>query len=533
MPASVHKSISWLIADHDARNREYQELMHAYLHLTVDRLADSSPSYMDMWRSYIPSMAFGENGSLALLDAMCALAALHIAPLQSDPEKGKDRAMAHYTTAIQHHHNPESLFALDDAVLATSLLFAHYEVGPSIRLTQIWNGENARMGLHMLGSKQIIMDRGKEACQTPIGRALYSFFIRTDIQTCVVTGNPAFLDEGWWKNDPLYHITIPPDAPILLAADAAFTKLSVIMAKLTLLKRFSIERRRKARAKMQRYDVSPGKDPHIVMAKVEEQIGHQVNEMQRDLEAWHRSLPIWFGSLHTDQMADGEEDINQTDIIEIRPQRYPHHSIAVVLTCAFATNLQLWRVAYPEAQYCPPRVGALVHALFRAFLATPQTADSATVANIWIGATFLQNQYHRQWLEGTIQRRIADTDFFGWKFCYHGLLHQWATLDGKQEGRFKSIPKGSQELVPGVSENLWNADGVINMNYTELDSTTTDDPDSPEGQKPVYRFKGDTTLYGRQFDDSDDELDPDELSTQPESPDGGKRIPLYSFTDDY
>src|SRR5947207_180956 len=70
MPPHVHQSISWLISDHDSRNREYQELMQAYLHVSADRMADISPCYMDIWRSYIPSMAFGEGGSVGLLSAL-------------------------------------------------------------------------------------------------------------------------------------------------------------------------------------------------------------------------------------------------------------------------------------------------------------------------------------------------------------------------------------------------------------------------------------------------------------------------------
>ena len=130
MPAKVHHSISWLISDHDARNRSYQELMHAYLHLSADRLADATPCYLDIWHSYVPSMAFGTNGSLGLLNALCALAAFQIAPLQYEPERGRERALGHYITALRHHHDPDNLFAprLDEAVLATALVFAHYEV---------------------------------------------------------------------------------------------------------------------------------------------------------------------------------------------------------------------------------------------------------------------------------------------------------------------------------------------------------------------------------------------------------------------
>jgi hypothetical protein len=133
MPEAVHRSISWLITDHDTRNREFQELIDVYLKITAPTLADTSPCYMSIWHTYIPSMAFGPDGSLALLHALVALAALQIVPFQNDPEKAKQRALGHYVIGLGHQHNPESLLGprLDDAVLATSLLFAHFEVSNS------------------------------------------------------------------------------------------------------------------------------------------------------------------------------------------------------------------------------------------------------------------------------------------------------------------------------------------------------------------------------------------------------------------
>lgn len=157
MPVQVHKSISWLISDHDARNREYQELMQAYLHISADRMADISPCYMDIWRSYIPSMAFGPNANLALLNAMVALAAMHIAPLQRDSDKGRDRAFAYYTVALGFHHNPENFFAvqIDDSVLATSLIFAHYEVhNLSMFLTIVIERRDHEDGIAYAGGKE-------------------------------------------------------------------------------------------------------------------------------------------------------------------------------------------------------------------------------------------------------------------------------------------------------------------------------------------------------------------------------------------
>jgi len=390
------------------------------------------------------------------------------------------------------------------------------------------------MGLHMLGSKKIILQRGKEAVQTPIGRGLFSFFLRTDMQSSVVTGNPMFLDETWWKNDPLYHMAIPQEAPILLASDAALVKLTALVAKITLLKSYATKKTKSLQRKMEE-DTGSGKNYKGMLSNLEQRVRKQVNDLQRELEDWHRGLPVWFSSLHTDQMADGEEDINSSDFIEIRPQRYPHHSIAVVLSCAFAANIQLWRVANPDEYNPPPLIGALVHAIFRAFLATPPSADSMTLPGVWIGACYLRRQVHREWLEDVIKRRIRDTGFWCWSFAYAGILHQWATVDGKLEGRFKSMPQGAQEVVPGVSENLWHADGVMVTKMSVL-AKEDDVVATPGGQRSMYRFKGDTQLFqDKDSDEEDEEVEEQtDETTEPESPEVPRRIPLNSsFIDDY
>jgi hypothetical protein len=72
---------------------------------------------------------------------------------------------------------------------------------------------------------------------------------------------------------------------------------------------------------------------------------------------------------------------------------------------------------------------------------------------------------------------------------------------------------------------------------TKLSDLTVEDEDagSPEGQKPMYRFTGDSKLFpAKDANDSDEEVDPNDETTEPETPDAGKRIPLYSsFIDDY
>ena len=75
-------------------------------------------------------MAFGPHGSGPLLNAMVALTSLQLAPSQHDSERGRERALRYYVAALQEHQalDPVRKGQLDDAVLATVLLFAHFEV---------------------------------------------------------------------------------------------------------------------------------------------------------------------------------------------------------------------------------------------------------------------------------------------------------------------------------------------------------------------------------------------------------------------
>jgi len=125
LPPSIHKSLNWVNS-----NRNYQELLHVYIHKSAPRLDAYSPNYIELWRSYVPAMAFGPNGSPALLNAMAALAALQIAPFQRDPQNGYDRAERYYIAALQDHQILDSVQKddLEDSMLATALLMAHYEV---------------------------------------------------------------------------------------------------------------------------------------------------------------------------------------------------------------------------------------------------------------------------------------------------------------------------------------------------------------------------------------------------------------------
>ena len=75
-------------------------------------------------------MALGVNGSQALLNAIAALAALQITPLQRNHDKGRERAQRYYLAALKDHHvfDTPGKYTLNDAMIATSMLLAHYEV---------------------------------------------------------------------------------------------------------------------------------------------------------------------------------------------------------------------------------------------------------------------------------------------------------------------------------------------------------------------------------------------------------------------
>lgn len=128
LPLSIRRNIPWITLANGSRDG-YQELMHAYIHKAADRLAAISPCYIELWRSYVPTMAFGPQGSGALLNAMVALAAWHIASSQRDPDRGHERATRYYFAGLQEHHRLDADGKIyDDAGLATLLLFAQFEV---------------------------------------------------------------------------------------------------------------------------------------------------------------------------------------------------------------------------------------------------------------------------------------------------------------------------------------------------------------------------------------------------------------------
>lgn len=106
-----------------------QELLTIYLELSAKRLADTSPSYIDLFRKYIPAMA---HDSPALMEGILALAALQTGLMRKDSRIMTLEAASHYQKSLKGHYravsNPDFRMKDTDSLLATSIILSHYEV---------------------------------------------------------------------------------------------------------------------------------------------------------------------------------------------------------------------------------------------------------------------------------------------------------------------------------------------------------------------------------------------------------------------
>ncbi|CUS08127.1 unnamed protein product [Tuber aestivum] len=424
-----------------------RELLQAYLDISAKRLADTSPSYVDLFRKYIPAMAYDSTG---LMEGILALAAIQIGLMRKDTRIVAVDAASHYHKALKAHFNavadPNS--RSKDSLLATSIILGHYE---------IWNGENVKMGVHMLGGRDIILARGKAAHMTPVGRALYAAFNRMDVATSSITGNPTFLTKDWWTVDPFTRVPISTDSPTLLAADAALSKLCVLCCKLTYLKAWSLKRRRTLWVK------SNGNPSLEQKESLQEIIEDRVLKLEEELDMWYAELPSWFSALDTGppDYNPGDEDINTTPIASIAMGSYQHTSIALVHGWAIGVRLQLNRISNPDMPVVPPRLGSLCHTLLRIFACLPSSTDACIVAPLFAAGMELRQKCHQEWLLIALRDRIDETGFHGLIFLREGLRFTWAKLEGMNKGRFNRIKEGAASKIDGVSENLWAAEGML------------------------------------------------------------------------
>lgn len=110
-------------------NPTNQELLAIYMKLSAKRLADTSPSYIDLFRKYIPAMA---HDSPALMEGILALAALQTGLMKKDLRMITVDAASHYQKSLKQHFravsDPDFRNKDTDSLLATSIILSHYEV---------------------------------------------------------------------------------------------------------------------------------------------------------------------------------------------------------------------------------------------------------------------------------------------------------------------------------------------------------------------------------------------------------------------
>jgi hypothetical protein len=108
-------------------NPRSQDLMKFFMAHTAELLRSQSPSYIELYRKYMPQMA---EQAPALSESLLALAALQLGLQKNDKRLRTVDAATHYHHAVRLHYkalgDPDAL--KNDSLLATSLMLAQYEV---------------------------------------------------------------------------------------------------------------------------------------------------------------------------------------------------------------------------------------------------------------------------------------------------------------------------------------------------------------------------------------------------------------------
>ncbi|EWC45565.1 hypothetical protein DRE_05423 [Drechslerella stenobrocha 248] len=473
-------------------------LLQAYLAVTAPRLQYTSPSYINLWSRYIPAMA---QESPALMEAMLAFAALQVGLRDDDPKYLTVEAPTHYHRALMAHGKAlaEQQSMTSYAPLATAILMGMFE---------LWSGENMKMGVHMLGARDMIVARGKEAHMTPVGRALYAVFRRLDIGTSSVTGNPCFLTPDWWVIDPLTRTPVDHDAPTLLVADSVLSKSTIINSRLTYVKNWAIRKRRELWLQSKGNDT----DPAFLEKKIrlQESICRKVGRLEAMMDEWEDDLPEWFGPSADNVWTGGpgeEDDINTTNIHVILPRKYPHYSIALADAWHLCLRLQTYRVKYPDVPIVDPKFGSYVHGLLRIFTTLGFESTAFMMPILFFAGMELRQRPHQEWLAAEMQKHIDYTGFPGFVFVLAGCRFAWMKLQGQSTGRFTKIKEGAAARIDGVSENLWSAEGVLGtMGALSL-------YDSPDLSRQRKNFQGDlehSSVVGEEGDEGEEEEEEEE-----------------------
>lgn len=212
--------------------------------------------------------------------------------------------------------------------------------------------------------------------------------------------------------------------------------------------------------------------------------------LEDELEEWYGELPPWYRPSHGEN--DSDEDINDPLCPEIYAKPYPHPYIPLALCMSYAAQLQLFRIQHPSPPQLPPHLGSLAHSILRAFEFLPSTSDISMLPWVFTAGIELRRKSHQQHLLASLTHRLHTTGLYPIGFARDGLAFAYAKLAGLHSGRFIKVKEDATERFPGISENMWNAEGVLG----QLEALSL--YDSEDMREERWRFKGD---FGGMEDD--------------------------------
>src|SRR5690606_12636687 len=192
----------------------------------------------------------------------------------------------------------------------------------------------------------------------------------------------------------------------------------------------------------------------------------KVDKLDAELEEWCEGLPNWFRPV--DYEPDTDEDINDPlcpDVI--LPKAHPHPAIALCIAMSYSIQLQLFRISHPSPPCLPPHLGSRAHTILRIYEYIPVEYQVSILPFIFVAGIELRRPSHQGQLLARMQKDFNEGGLYGLNFVRDALAYSYHKLaagpQSQPTGGFVGIKKGAEVRFQGISENMWNAEGVLGM----------------------------------------------------------------------
>lgn len=276
---------------------------------------------------------------------------------------------------------------------------------------------------------------------------------------------------------------------MLFACDVALSKLCLIYQKLTHLKRWALDRRRRVWKLAQSENCPDLSELRKKKLDLQRLVESKVDRLDLELEEWSEGLPNWFRPVQNEP--DSDEDINDSLCPEvIEPKAHPHPGIALVIAMSYSIQLQLFRVSHPSPPVLPPHLGSRAHTILRIYEYLPHEFQVSILPFLFTAGIELRRPCHQGQLLARMQKDFQKGGLYALSFVHDALAYSFHKLasgpENRPSGGFVGVKEGAEVRFQGISENMWNAEGVLGM----LEALSLyDSEDLEEGAR--YNYKGD------------------------------------------